>query len=38
MDEDLNVRQENIKLEENIGGKLLAIALGNGIFLKKYDF
>jgi len=32
MDEDLNVRQENIKLEENIGEKLLAIALGNGVF------
>ena len=27
MDEDLNVRQENIKLEENMGGKLLMVFL-----------
>ena len=29
---DLNVRPETIKLEENTGGKLPDIGLGNGFF------
>ena len=30
---DLNIRPETIKLEENTGGKLLDIGLGNDFFL-----
>ena len=31
---DLNIRPETIKLEENTGGKLLDIGLGNDFFFK----